>query len=56
MLANICEFVAGICEFDLENLIDCYVQNVFFYQNCDYICPNSTKNLRISIDNLLNYL
>ena len=28
----------------------------FFYQNCEYICPNLITNLRISVDNLRNYL
>ena len=54
--ANICEFVSEICEFHLEKLIHFYIQNVFFFQNCDYICPTSITNLRIYIDNLRNYL
>ena len=28
---NICEFVYGICKFDLEELMHFYIRNVFFY-------------------------
>ena len=40
--ANLCEFVSQICKFVLEKL--------------KHQCPDSITNLRISIDNLQNYM